>query len=433
MFASLTEAFWAATKSRFWRTCVDIYPLLIAGSIPWSTTAVIVFLAIWLIALVPTIDVKEFVEVLRTPVSLAAIYLVALSVLGTIWADGPWSERWHGVGPVAKLLVLPFFIYHFKRSGRANWVYFAFLLSCTVLLLYSWVIFIAPDWRFTKAHGFDTAGVPVKNAIDQNQEFVLCFFGLAAASIIEWRNGKRLATATLATLAFAFLANVMFVALARTSLFYLTIIAITFSFRHFERRTTVLTLMGLVLVMPVLWIGSPYLRGRIEHVATEYREYRETNRPTSTGQRLEYWSQSINWIREAPFIGHGTGSARQLFNAAAIGKAGAWADKIGNPHNQTLYVAIQWGVLGCVILFAMWFVHFRMFFGVASFSGWVGAVVVIQNVASSLFNSHLIDFAEGWLYVLGVGVAGGAVSSRTATIKGSAAPVQSQPAAVPHS
>jgi O-antigen ligase len=113
--------------------------------------------------------------------------------------------------------------YHFKRSGRANWVYLAFLLSCTVLLLYSWVIFIAPDWWFTKAHGFDTAGVPVKNAIDQNQEFVLCFFGLAAASIIEWRNGKRLASATLATLAIAFLANVMFVALARTSLFYLTI------------------------------------------------------------------------------------------------------------------------------------------------------------------------------------------------------------------
>jgi hypothetical protein len=28
-------------------------------------------------------------------------------------------------------------------------------------------------------------------------------------------------------------------------------------------------------------------------------------------------------------------------------------------------------------------------------------------VFSSLLNSHLIDFHEGWLYVLGVGVAGG--------------------------
>ncbi len=36
-------------------------------------------------------------------------------------------------------------------------------------------------------------------------------------------------------------------------------------------------------------------------------------------------------------------------------------------------------------------------------------MVVLQNVFSSLFNSHLFDFHEGWMYVLGVGVAGGMV------------------------
>ena len=36
-------------------------------------------------------------------------------------------------------------------------------------------------------------------------------------------------------------------------------------------------------------------------------------------------------------------------------------------------------------------------------------MVVLQNMFSSLFNSHLFDFHEGWMYVLGVGVAGGMV------------------------
>jgi hypothetical protein len=40
---------------------------------------------------------------------------------------------------------------------------------------------------------------------------------------------------------------------------------------------------------------------------------------------------------------------------------------------------------------------------------WVGLLVVVQNIFSSLFNSHLFDFHEGWMYVLGVGVAGGMV------------------------
>ena len=36
-------------------------------------------------------------------------------------------------------------------------------------------------------------------------------------------------------------------------------------------------------------------------------------------------------------------------------------------------------------------------------------MVVLQNILSSLFNSHLFDFQAGWIYVLGVGVAGGMV------------------------
>ena len=34
-------------------------------------------------------------------------------------------------------------------------------------------------------------------------------------------------------------------------------------------------------------------------------------------------------------------------------------------------------------------------------------MVVVQNIFTSLFNSHIFDFNEGWMYVLGVGVAGG--------------------------
>jgi O-antigen ligase len=33
----------------------------------------------------------------------------------------------------------------------------------------------------------------------------------------------------------------------------------------------------------------------------------------------------------------------------------------------------------------------------------------VQNIVSSLFNSHLFDFTSGWLYVFGVGVLGGMV------------------------
>ena len=75
-------------------------------------------------------------------------------------------------------------------------------------------------------------------------------------------------------------------------------------------------------------------------------------------------------------------------------------------HNQTLYVAVQWGLLGCIVLYAMWCFHLLLF-RERSLVAWVGLTVVVQNIVSSLLNSHLFDFQEGWIYVLGAGVAGG--------------------------
>ena len=105
-------------------------------------------------------------------------------------------------------------------------------------------------------------------------------------------------------------------------------------------------------------------------------------------------------------VGHGTGSTRGLFEQAAIGQTGAAAEIIGNPHNQTLNVAVQWGAVGIVVLYAMWLVHLLLFRG-EGLIAWVGLLVVVQNIFTSLFNSHLFDFHEGWMYVLGVGIAGG--------------------------
>jgi O-antigen ligase len=65
-------------------------------------------------------------------------------------------------------------------------------------------------------------------------------------------------------------------------------------------------------------------------------------------------------------------------------------------------------VIGVVVLYAMWLKHLLLFRG-DGLANWIGLLVVVQNIFTSLFNSHLFDFHEGWMYVLGVGVAGGMV------------------------
>ena len=71
-------------------------------------------------------------------------------------------------------------------------------------------------------------------------------------------------------------------------------------------------------------------------------------------------------------------------------------------------MAIQLGVLGTVALIAMWIAHLALFRD-ATLAAWFGLVLVTYNIVSSLFNSHLFDFGQGWLYVFGVGLTGGVV------------------------
>src|SRR5664280_485966 len=96
----------------------------------------------------------------------------------------------------------------------------------------------------------------------------------------------------------------------------------------------------------------------------------------------------------------------------AIGQTGAAAAAATtNPHNQTFAVAIQLGLIGAAVLWAMWIAHLLLFRG-PGLVEWIGLVIVVQNIVGSLFNSHLFDFTQGWVYVFGVGVAGGMVLKR---------------------
>jgi O-antigen ligase len=175
--------------------------------------------------------------------------------------------------------------------------------------------------------------------------------------------------------------------------------------RRFEGRALAGFVAAGLAVAVIAWSTSPYLRSRVTHIATELDGSSAPANETSAGLRLGFWKMSLNIVRDAPLLGHGTGSTEAMLaqRAAADPTAPAGAT---NPHNQVLAIAIPLGLFGVVLLLAMWIAHLRMFLH-PGHAAWIGLSVVAQNCISSLFNSHLFDFTQGWLYTFGVGVAGG--------------------------
>ncbi|MCA6111421.1 O-antigen ligase family protein [Bradyrhizobium cenepequi] len=407
-FSPASAALAAWRNPAAWAKAADIVAVLIALSLPWSTSLVGIFGAVFVIVVLPTLDLKSFLQSLQRPIAALPIALFLLAVVGMLWSDAAWGARTYAVSPTAKLLVLPFLLYHFERSTRGMWVFNAFLISCTLLMVMSWLVLLQPSLSLKPPIDAER-GIFVKNYIDQSQEFTLCAVALAYPIVTLLRAKKFALAGLLAVIALSFFVNMAFVIVSRTALVTVPVMFAVFAFLHLRWRSILIIVGAAAVMAAVAWQASPQLRRTAETFSRDYRLYKEENKATSIGLRLEYWRKSLGFFADAPLIGHGTGSTRGLFAQVATKEVEkATSDVIGNPHNQTLNVAVQWGTVGVVVLYAIWFWHLRLFRG-EGLVNWIGLLVVVQNIFTSLFNSHIFDFHEGWMYVLGVGVAGGMV------------------------
>lgn len=388
---------------------VDAIVVALAVSLPWSTSATGILVVLWLIVMIPTLDVAALRRTLATPAGGIPVLLWVLALIGMLWAfDVSWAERWAGLKGFHKFLLIPLLIVQFQRSERAVWVLTGFLLSCGVLLVVSGLLIWHPALPGPWAKKESQIGVPVKDYIAQSGEFTFCIFVLAAVALEAWQVQQRWYAFAAVLLASVFLGNVLYVARSRTALVVIPVLLLLFACKHLNWKGMVSLLLAGVVAAALAWSLVRPARDNVTNLLSEMRQYQPTGDPTRAGERLEFWRKSIGFIADAPVVGHGTGSVRDQFRRSVAQETGMAAEASENPHNQTFAVAIQLGIAGAVVLFAMWIAHLSLFRG-GGIAAWAGLVIVTQNIVSSLFNSHLFDFTQGWSYVVGVGVAAGVV------------------------
>jgi O-antigen ligase len=376
----------------------------VAMSLPWSTTATGILIALWLLAVLPTMNAASIWRAVTTPAGGLPVLLWLFAAAGLVWADVAWTERLAGLGGFNRLLVIPVLLEQFRRSERGAWVLCGFLGSAICLLIASWLIsiFFPLPGVYGKFHG-----VPVKDYIFQSDEFLLCGVALLGAPIEYWPKDKR-RTVLLCALGIAFLANLAFVIVSRTDMFVAPVLILALGWRLSGLKGALAACVIAAVAVPVLWVSSPRLHDFALHSFVELHDYFATNAVTSAGMHVEFLRKSLDVFETAPIFGHGTGSIAEQLRLTTTGETGAGAIITVNPHDQIFAVAIQLGIVGAAILVAMWAAHFLLFRS-GGMVAWAGIATVILNIATSLAHSHLFDFSHGWLYVFIVGAAGGVV------------------------
>jgi O-antigen ligase len=401
------------TQMRLW---ADGLAAAVAAVLPWSTSGTLIAIGLWFVVLLPTLRGEDLREVLRHPAAWLAVALFVFAALGMLWADVSWKERLSGLYPYSRLLLLPLLFVQFRDSDRWRWVLGAFLFSCGVLMLISYVSILIGD-RIGLV--FKLPGIPARDYIAQAGEFTLCAMGLFYLAMNYWSERRTGALFAAVALAILFLANIALVATSRTALVLVPLLLALLVVTQFRLSQAVALLALVAFVCAAIWFSSTTVQERITGIYTEIKTHRtHENIGTSAGLRVEFWRQAVAIIRAAPIIGHGTGTVRDRY-AKAVAAEGTHVQATVNPHNQTFMVAIQLGIVGALILIAMWIAHLALFIRGTGLAAWIGLVVVAQNVLGGLFNTHLFDFVQGWLYIFGVGVMGGVMLAQSREVAAS--------------
>ena len=214
----------------------------------------------------------------------------------------------------------------------------------------------------------------------QSAAWHCCLFPLRCSGAAA----RRLAAGALA-LVLGFLANIFFIVTTNKSfvpypLLIIPVLVPLLILKQLGARAMISLFAAGAAACAVLWVSSQY---RQHQTAIAWEAIRSGDLTALVEPpRPLYWERSLRFISEAPVLGHGTGTIPRLFARAAAGQTGLLGVVTTNPHQQTLAIGIQLGLVGIVVLWAMWIAHLLFFRG-NTLPEWIGFVIVTQNIVGS--------------------------------------------------
>ena len=138
----------------FFVRLADWAAVAVALALPWSTSAVGIAIVVWLVVLLPTLSAASVKRELATAAGGLPVVLWCLGVIGMLWADVSWHDRFAGLDSFHRLLAIPLLLAQFRNSENGIWVILGFFISAITVLLASYMLAVLgaelrnqPLWR----------------------------------------------------------------------------------------------------------------------------------------------------------------------------------------------------------------------------------------------------------------------------------------------
>lgn len=413
----MTLSFVETVRSRLWKA--SSWAVVALGfTIPISTTADSVMLVVLLVASLVAKHAKERLQsAVRHPAMLAWLAFFLLVALGTLHGSAPVRDRMHFLTKyddfLLPILFLPI-LTDVEVQRRALWA-FGLAMGVTLILSLTLAAGWLPTGGWIRGHQHDASVFKLRITHSLFMSFAAFVFVMEAGRQSEtWKRVALWALAVLAGL------DVFLLVQSQTGQVGFLALAVYWCWRRLGLKGIAVGFFAGTMLLLLSIQVSPMFRDRMAMVVEQVQssqsgEVAVSNQPVAVSLRLEWYRNTVALVAANPMLGVGTGGFATAYALSVADNVGV---KPSHPHNQYLLTAAELGVpglIGLLALFAwLFWLSSQM---VDSFYKEIGQGAIVLIAVGCLFNSLLLDHAEGlfFVWIMCVVLAGSRTSPRAET------------------
>jgi O-antigen ligase len=365
-------------------------PLSIAGI---SIFKLIITLTALLVLVIAIAKGQRLLELRTGPTVLALCMLGALAASLT-YTSASNEEALNAFAKYGKLLLIPAVALLIRSREQAVTALRIYFCTQGFVLITSWLLFAGLTLPWVPAQR-NAIAVVYSSYLDQ----AILTAGFAAVAwhlrtYFPTRYGPSIATAMAALAAL----NLLFALHGRTGQVCLIAAVVASIWWAMPRKLKYLAVLAPFLVFGLAMAVSVQFNERYVSVLSDLKAYQSepaSDKPNSSGERLNFWHKSLKAMALKPWLGHGVGAWHQQYWLLEGGKLPRKNAGVRNPHQEFLFWGVQLGALGVVLLLSwlgsFWWMTRK--FETSVRHATIAFLVVF--ITACLFNSALYDGLVG--------------------------------------
>lgn len=295
----------------------------------------------------------RLIKIKSLPIAKPALVLSFMVLVWATWSSAPFKEILNNLKVYSKLIMLLMLAVTLSEDKWRKRAWWGLVAGMTFVLFSTFAnVFINLPWSMTQNQGLGADHSVFVEYVSQSV-MTSVFMAFTLQHCITSNELKMKVIWGLATLC-CFI-SIMFLLQGRSGLVACSVVFTVFALFYTPKSRRLFIMLLLISTLTLLVVSSPLMLSRVLQAYNDVVQYRSFD-ATSLGLRVDMWLFALKSFYSHPFIGTGVGTYPQL--AASHFSTLSESQLIYaviHPHNQYLFFAMEYGVLGLIgFLWLLW-------------------------------------------------------------------------------